>query len=76
MVIRTAAGISESRIFQDAKISLCGREGSFECLEVTAGNNALLGVIPMEALGIEVDLKNQKFTVLPAGPIQTYLTIL
>jgi hypothetical protein len=30
----TAAGIRSVRIFQDAKISLCGREGTFECLEL------------------------------------------
>ncbi len=76
VVVETAMGISEARIFRDASISLCGREGTFECLELPAGRNALLGVIPMEALGIEVDLKNQRLKVLPDGPTETYLTIL
>lgn len=75
VVVQTATGISQARIFQDAKISLQGREGTFECLELPEGSNPLLGVIPMEALGIEVDLKNQRLQVLPDGPIETYLTI-
>jgi clan AA aspartic protease len=76
VVVETATGISEARIFRDASISLCGREGTFECLELPEGKTALLGVIPMEALGIEVDLKNQRLKVLPDGPTETYLTIL
>ncbi len=76
VVVETATGISSARIFQDAKISLCGREGTFECLELAAGRSPLLGVLPMEALGIEVELKNQSLKVLPIGPNETYLTIL
>ncbi|MGB7709758.1 MAG: aspartyl protease, partial [Microcoleus sp.] len=40
------------------------------------GKTPLLGVIPMEVLGIEVDLKNQRLKVLSDGPTETYLTIL
>jgi clan AA aspartic protease len=76
VVVETATGISEARIFRDASISLCGREGTFECLELPEGKTPLLGVIPMEALGIEVDLKHQSLKVLPDGPTETYLTIL
>lgn len=76
VVVETATGVSEARIFQDAKISLCGREGTFECLELPEGKTPLLGVIPMEALGIEIDLKNQRLKVLPDGPTETYWTIL
>jgi len=76
VVVETVTGISEARIFQDAKISLCGREGTFECLELPEGKTPLLGVIPMEALGIEVDLKHQSLKVLPDRPTETYWTIL
>lgn len=76
VVVETATGISEARIFQDAKISLCGREGTFECLELSEGKTPLLGAIPRSALGIEVDLKHQILKVLPDGPTETYLTIL
>lgn len=76
VVVETATGISEARIFRDASISLCGREGRFECLELPEGKTPLLGVIPRSALGIEVDLKNQSLKVLADGQTETYLTIL
>lgn len=74
--VMTATGFSKARIFQDAKISLLGREGTFECLELPGGSDALLGVIPLETLGIELDLQKQQLKVLPISPSQTYLTIL
>jgi clan AA aspartic protease len=74
--VETATGISKARIFQDAKISLLGREGTFECLELPGGRSPLLGVIPLEALGIELDLQKQTLKALPISPTQTYLTIL
>ncbi|MGB0562038.1 MAG: aspartyl protease family protein [Spirulinaceae cyanobacterium] len=74
--VATANGFSKARIFRDASISLAGREGTFECLELPGGRDPLLGVIPLEALGIELDLKNQQLRVLPEQSIETYLTIL
>lgn len=72
----TATGVRSVRIFQDAKISLCGREGTFECLELPGGRDPLLGVIPMEMLGLEPNLKHQTLRVLPEQSVDTYLTIL
>ncbi|MEO1298432.1 MAG: aspartyl protease family protein [Cyanobacteria bacterium J06636_16] len=63
--VATANGFSKARIFRDAEISLLGREGTFECLELPGERDPLLGVIPLEALGIELDLQNQKLKVLP-----------
>ena len=74
--VATANGISKARIFQDAKLNLCGREGTFECLELPGGSSALIGVIPLESLGLEPDLKNQKLKVLPSESADTYLTIM
>lgn len=74
--VSTATGLSKARVFQDAKILLCGREGTFECLELPGGRNALIGVIPLEALGLELDLQNQTLKVLPSESLDTYLTIL
>jgi clan AA aspartic protease len=74
--VETANGVSSARIFQDAKIELMGREGTFECLELPGGKAPLLGVIPPEALGIELDLQKQRLVLLPISPTQTYLTIL
>ena len=73
--VATATGNRTARIFQDAKISLCGREGTFECLELPGGTDPLLGVIPLEALGIELDLHNQTLKLLPISPIASYLRI-
>lgn len=74
--VATAMGIGKARIFQDAKISIFEREGTFECLELPGGRDALLGVIPLESLGLEIDLKNQSLKLLPISPTETYLTIL
>jgi len=74
--VSTATGLSKANIFQDAKISLCGREGTFECLELPGSKDALLGVIPLEALGLELDLQKQSLKILPTESFDTYLTIL
>ncbi|MGL4375037.1 MAG: aspartyl protease [Microcoleaceae cyanobacterium] len=74
--VATAMGIGKARIFRDATISMFEREGTFECLELPGGGDPLLGVIPLEALGLEVDLKNQTLKPLPISPTETYLTIL
>jgi len=65
--------VSKARIFQDTSISLLGREGTFDCLEVTNLKYPLLGAIPMDMLGIEIDLKNQRLILLPDNTEDTYL---
>lgn len=74
--VATAMGIGKARIFQDAKIAMFEREGTFECLELPGSGDPLLGVIPLEALGLEIDLQNQTLKPLPISPTETYLTIL
>ncbi|MEG4216286.1 aspartyl protease [Microcoleus sp. Pol14C6] len=72
--VETSAGIKKGRIFADAQIIVEGREGRFDCLELAEGVSAvLLGVIPMEELGLEPDLKNRRLRVLPMNNQQTYL---
>jgi hypothetical protein len=74
--VETSAGIKKGRIFADAQIIVEGREGRFDCLELPEGVSAvLLGVIPMEELGLEPDLKNQRLRVLPMNEQQTYLMV-
>lgn len=74
--VATAMGIGKARIFRDATLLLCDREGTFECLELPSSGDALLGVIPLEALGLEPDLQKQTLRVLPTESSNTYLTIL
>ena len=44
-------------------------------MELPGGDGALLGVIPLEALGFEPDLREQRLRKLPMGPDESYLTI-
>lgn len=74
--VETATGLARTRIFEGAKISVCGREGLFDCLELPGGLHPILGVVPLEVLGLEPDLKNQRLRVLPMNSSDTYLTIL
>jgi clan AA aspartic protease len=74
--VATAMGIGKARIFRDATISMFDREGTFECLELPGGDDPLLGVLPLESLGLEIDLNTQTLKPLPISPTKTYLTIL
>lgn len=74
--VRLAVGIRKVRIFQGLKISVEGREGTFNCAELPADENPLLGLIPLEDLGLEPDLKIQRLRVLPAEGKDTYLTVM
>jgi predicted aspartyl protease len=47
--VETAVGISKARIFQDAKISLLGREGTFECLELPGGRSPGTGSVTWDS---------------------------
>ncbi|OCR00353.1 aspartyl protease [Oscillatoriales cyanobacterium USR001] len=74
--VETSAGIKKGRIFADVELFVEGREGRFDCLELPEGVSAvLLGVIPLEMLGLEPDLKNQRLRVLPMNEEQTYLMV-
>ncbi len=74
--VETAAGIRKGRIFQDIMLEVEGRQAVFDCLEMPEGVDAvLLGVIPMERLGLEPDLKNRRLRVLPMNEEQTYLML-
>lgn len=74
--VETTAGIQQGWIFRDVDLEISGRRGTFDCLELTSVNYPLLGVTPMEILGLEPDLQNQKLRVLPMTSEQTYLSVL
>lgn len=71
--VRTANGIIHSGIYSGVRIKIEGREGTFECLELPGVPRPLLGVVPMEVLGLEPDLKNQRLKVLSDSDEDTYL---
>jgi predicted aspartyl protease len=73
--ILTAAGPATARLYRDARLTLLGREGTFDCLELPAGTRPLLGVVPLESLGLEPDLRHQRLRQLPREPGNTYFTL-
>ncbi|QLE56215.1 retropepsin-like aspartic protease [Nostoc sp. TCL26-01] len=74
--VETAAGVKQGRIFRDVELSIAESRGTFDCLELTEVPYALLGITPMEILGLEPDLKNRQLRVLPMNYEQSYLSIL
>lgn len=74
--VKIAIGVQKVRIFRELSVAVAGREGTFNCIELPAGNDPLLGVIPLEDLGLEPDLQNQCLRVLPLSGKDTYLTVL
>lgn len=74
--VETATGTAVARRFRNALLTVEGRSGSFDCLELPGGRSALLGVVPMETLGLEPDLANERLRLLPMTREDTYITIL
>lgn len=74
--IETATGFTTARVFGDVTLSVEGRSGPFECLEMPGGDSVLLGVLPLESLGLELDLQNQRLIVLPDRGPDTYVMAL
>ncbi len=74
--VKTAAGICKTRLFKRVSITVEGRKGEFTCTELPGGEDALLGVIPMEELGLQPDLINQRLILLPQTGKDTYHAIL
>jgi predicted aspartyl protease len=71
--IRTANGVIQARLFSDAELTVMGRTTTLDVLELPAGTPILLGVTPMEILGLEPDLQNRRLRALPLGPDDTYV---
>ncbi len=74
--VGTATGVVPARLFEGARITVDGRTRTVECLELPGGREPLLGVFPMEILGIDLDLKNERIVLRPEWGDETYLTIL
>jgi predicted aspartyl protease len=74
--VETTAGVQQGRIFRDVELEIGDRRGTFDCLELTEVPYALLGVTPLEVLGLEPDLQNRCLRMLPMNSEQTYLSVL
>jgi predicted aspartyl protease len=74
--VKIATGLHTARIFREVNLQVEGREGTFNCIELPTGSEPLLGLIPLEDLGLEPDLQNQRLRLLPKEGQETYLTVL
>ncbi len=70
--VKTAVGIQRTRLFKRLSLEVEGRKGEFTCIELPGGEDALLGLIPMEELGLQPDVINQQLVVLPERGSNTY----
>jgi predicted aspartyl protease len=73
--IHTANGPSASRLFSDAHLLVDGRSDTFSCIELPDDAQPLLGVIPLETLGLELDLARRRLRVLPREGQGTHLLV-
>lgn len=73
---KIAVGVQKLRVFRGLSLSVAGRTGTYDCVELPSGEDPLLGLILLEDLGIELDLQNQELKFLPMEGKDTYLTIL
>ncbi|MCU0570143.1 MAG: aspartyl protease [Oculatellaceae cyanobacterium Prado106] len=70
--VKTAIGLSKARLFKLARLTLLGRQGEFTCIELPGSEDPLLGVIPLEELGLQPDVIQQKLVLLPDQGSNTY----
>ncbi len=71
--VETAAGPSMMRIMRDVALEVMGRSDTFSCIETPTGTPALLGAVPMEVLGLQPDLHQQRLIQLPDNGPGTYI---
>lgn len=71
----TANGLRPVRIMDDARLEIMGRAGTFSCIELSDEAEPLLGVIPLEELGLELDLQRQVLRLLPEDAKSSYLRV-
>lgn len=73
VVVSTATGEYVTNIYNNALVKILGRSAIVEVIELHDNATPLLGVIPMEILGLEVDVVKHELRLLPlrfqTGPI-------
>jgi predicted aspartyl protease len=73
VVVSTATGKFVTNIYNNAMLSIQGRDAIVEIIELHDDALPLLGVIPMEMLGVEVDIIKHEIRLLPDHSKDTYL---
>lgn len=72
----TAGGDIEVDVFKLVTITVLGRTGTVDCVQLPDDAEPLLGLLPLERLGLEPDLQNESLRELPRSGIRNYWTIL
>ncbi len=70
--VKTAAGIQKARLFKRLSLAVGERKGEFNCMELPGGEDPLLGLIPLESLGLQPDIIKQELIFLPHRGQNTY----
>jgi len=73
---QTALGFQTMSVYRGIELNVEGREGIYECVALPVGQTPLLALIPLEDMGLEPDLQNQRLRHLPTTGKDTYLTVL
>ena len=73
VVVSTATGEYLMKMYNNALLTIQGRSAVVEVIELHDEARTLLGVIPMEILGLEVDVVKHELRLLPDHSKDTYL---
>ncbi|OAI42207.1 hypothetical protein AYO38_11600 [bacterium SCGC AG-212-C10] len=73
--VETASGDLTVRRFSGVRIEILGRSTVVDCLELPVGRPPLLGVVPLELMGLQPDIRRHVLVPLPMEPGRSYLTI-
>ena len=73
--LSSSAGAVAARVFKETHLEVNGRSSTFDSVELTEIDIPLLGVLPMETLGIEPDLQNQRLRMLSMNEEESYLYV-
>jgi len=75
VVVSTPTGEYVTKMYNNALLKIEGREALVEIIELHDDARPLLGVIPMEILGLEVDVIKHELRLSPDHTKDTYLMV-
>ena len=74
IVLVTAGGEYAARLVGPAELEIAGRATTVDIIGLPVGEQPLLGVVPMETLGLEPDLRQERLRLLPETGPQSHFT--
>jgi predicted aspartyl protease len=75
VTVQTATGFSTRLIYGDVTIEIADREATVDCVALPTGVQPLLGVIPMESMGINLDLNKHELVFVPLSDTSSYILV-